>query len=155
MPSAIPVASTKMGTIVRFSVAKRDRYRFSEKNYSDCLPSVEDSKSGHCRLRHQKISISSLREILGIVWDQETVKWGDSLAQLDPDKTFVLVRWKGIKKPVWECASDITRHLPACNEPPWPEIALKQEERFEEVVIGLRTRGNDESGSYVVKGGII
>ena len=153
MPSAVPIGSTKTRTIIQFSAGKRDRYRFSG-DRSTRLPKIENPKSGHCRLRYHRASIRSLYGILGIVWNDETINWRDSLAGLDPEKTFVLVLWRGVDHPVWECAADITRAAPAWNETLWSEMALKQEEEFEEGVIVLRPRGNNKSGSYVEKGAL-
>ena len=155
MPPAVSVASTKTRTIIKFSAGKCDRYRFSERDRYVSLPKIEDPESGHCRLRYHKTSIRNFKGILGIVCDDETINWRDALMRLDTERTFVLVLWKGIKQPVWECAADITRAVPAWNEAHWSEIALKQEEKFEEVVILLRPRGNDESGSYVEKGSVV
>ena len=155
MPPAVPVASTETRTIIQFDAGTRHRYRFSERDRSACVPNIEDPKSGHCRLRFHKATIRNLIEIQGIVWDDQTVNWSDSLLRLDPKKTLVLVLWKGIDRPVWEFVKDFKRIAPLWYSAGiWSEIAEQQEERFEDEVTVLRTRGNDESGSYVRKGAL-
>ena len=154
MPSAVPVALTKTRSIVKFSAGNHNRYRLSKIDRSARLPKIENANSGHCRLRHHKPPMKSFKDILGIIWDDDTANWRDSLTQIDPERTLVLVLWKGIDHPVWEHAIDITSAAPALNAKFWSEIALQQEERFEADVIVLRTRGNNESGSYVEKGAL-